>query len=540
MKVFTELNLIPNASQAGQLKAPVESEWHHSVRSGFLFVSPASERSSSDDLIIELFREVFFEKRSEGEGKLTRIKKEHLVHSDDSLQTIDNLIFTPSEKYSLHMAKGRQKQTSKVDEISSFYTPLYPSLARTTWRSKNNERCISSFFFRAIAQHLSEHADDGRHTLEKHFIDMVFSALSGTSVNENGGRDIAGLDISPMAGCISEKLAKQKIANLIGHHGKDAKEEKFKSIFKLKNKSHDLIAKTVFEDFLALCALEKKIDRLQWINLLKTYLRFTSSVWLLSQMKITVTLRDKLLNILNGEPILDIDETWVENLTQDRAKGLFIPSLTTLTRQVETYIQGYVKARSELNILVAVVEKYSKKDWSKRSISLYGGSKQDLSILELITETSKCQPLVKEDLGDTSLRNALTRHCEQFTSWTQPVTAKAGPAKKYNEFVLVLRKLHIGDEEGGHLIVPSLQKNAGYHIFPGHLLLKLMTYLTRSRKKDGPLILSDVEASFKCYGLDFGAKGDIRPKLIETLQEIGLLKGSPDAGDSVAVKNPYT
>ena len=79
----------------------------------------------------------------------------------------------------------------------------------------------------------------------------------------------------------------------------------------------------------------------------------------------------------------------------------------------------------------------------------------------------------------------------------------------------------------------------GYEIFPGNLMLKLITYLAAQENPDKKLIFSDVEEHFKKYGLDFGEKGGIRPKLITSLQDMGLLRGSPDAGDSVAVSNPY-
>jgi hypothetical protein len=88
---------------------------------------------------------------------------------------------------------------------------------------------------------------------------------------------------------------------------------------------------------------------------------------------------------------------------------------------------------------------------------------------------------------------------------------------------------------------PSPKRNAGYTIFPGNLMLKLVTYLAARKdlRRGRGLILSDVEKHFKRYGLDFAEKGDIRKELIKSLQDMGLLKGSPDAGDSVGVESPY-
>jgi hypothetical protein len=53
------------------------------------------------------------------------------------------------------------------------------------------------------------------------------------------------------------------------------------------------------------------------------------------------------------------------------------------------------------------------------------------------------------------------------------------------------------------------------------------------------LVLQDVEDHFSQYGIDFSTAADARPLLMNELQAMGLLRGSPDAGSSVAVANPY-
>jgi len=103
----------------------------------------------------------------------------------------------------------------------------------------------------------------------------------------------------------------------------------------------------------------------------------------------------------------------------------------------------------------------------------------------------------------------------------------------------MLRKMTKGDEDGGYLVIPGKQANQGYEVFPGNLMLKLVTYLASKANKNSVLILSDVEKQFQMYGIDFSEKGSMRPRLIKALQELGLLKGTPDAGDSVAILSPY-
>ena len=133
MDIFDDLKLIPLSNEAG---------WHKSIERSFLFVSPASMRVAADELIIELYREVFFEKRS-GNGKYKKLNPEEK-------ETEEKFVFKDSEKYSLYMARGREFQNNTQN--NHFYTPLYPSLARSSWPRKQNERVLQSFFFRAIAQ----------------------------------------------------------------------------------------------------------------------------------------------------------------------------------------------------------------------------------------------------------------------------------------------------------------------------------------------------------------------------------------------------
>ena len=81
------------------------------------------------------------------------------------------------------------------------------------------------------------------------------------------------------------------------------------------------------------------------------------------------------------------------------------------------------------------------------------------------------------------------------------------------------------------------------HIPSRPMLIKTVVYLAARIKARtnliGRLVLSDVENHFKFYGIEFGVAAGARPRLISELQELGLLNGSPDAGDSVEVKSPF-
>ena len=106
-----------------------------------------------------------------------------------------------------------------------------------------------------------------------------------------------------------------------------------------------------------------------------------------------------------------------------------------------------------------------------------------------------------------------------------------------------------GDESGGKHLNPFFEgnKKTGFSVFPGQLLMKTITVLTNHRnthekyglKGGGQMILGNIEKHFQEYGIDFGLAADARPYFIETLKNMGLLFGSPDAGSNVAVRSPY-
>lgn len=517
MDIFEGLRLVKTKNEAG---------WHSSVGGSFLFNPAIGMTTTSEDLIVELYREIFFEQRHES-GKTKRAQPDELDGEKD--------VFDPQEQFSLYMTRGRKKRSAQKS-AENFYTPLYPSLARASWMRKKSERTIKEYFFRAISQHLQD-KKGLQASASEDFISEVYDALVGERKEQIG--DIAGLKFNKLQGCISEEDAKQRIMDLCSHYSEEEKtKHKAIGIFTLQGSICDPLAKTIYEDFLNLCKLERRIDRLQWMNLFKTFLRLTTSVWMLAQMQMTIRFRDRLLTTLTDDTNLTVDDSELDKIVTGRSGGLMRPTLTP-NNQTDEYIQKFVKARIELNILVALVEKYSSEDWSKKIIKLHSGSQSDLGMIELLTAALKARDALEKDLDDLSLNVRLTRHCENFPAWRQTIIPKLGPGKSIREHLLVLRKRPEGDEDGGYLIIPDKLRGAGAVIFPGNLMLKLFTFLASQKAKGRQLIFSDVEEHFKKYGIDFGEKGEIRPKLIKSLQDMGLLNGSPDAGDSVAVENPF-
>ena len=106
-----------------------------------------------------------------------------------------------------------------------------------------------------------------------------------------------------------------------------------------------------------------------------------------------------------------------------------------------------------------------------------------------------------------------------------------------------MRKAPVGDQEGGYLLdLKGSGRNRAFLVFPGQLLLKTITILAaeaRKRSVQGLLVLQDVENHFSTYGVEFSQTAAVRLRLMEQLQAMGLLVGSPDAGAQVAVGRPF-
>jgi hypothetical protein len=185
-----------------------------------------------------------------------------------------------------------------------------------------------------------------------------------------------------------------------------------------------------------------------------------------------------------------------------------------------------------------------------RAINLDGGGSRHLGIEQLLLLARESSSQIKgldryKEIADgLSVRTFLAREGEQFSAWRNP--RKSGVGKNIDEFFRVLYQSEAGDESGGYLLT-SIGQGAkrGFVVFPGQLLLKAMAYLSARDKSmsygggAGILVLQDVEDHFASYGIDFSNAADARPLLMEKLQSMGLLRGSPDAGSSVAVEIPY-
>jgi hypothetical protein len=292
---------------------------------------------------------------------------------------------------------------------------------------------------------------------------------------------------------------------------------------------------------------------MQWLKLLMTYLRLCMPCWLLAQMRITTMLHELFINAVDQKPIPSLRD--IEQRIATRNRGLLHPTLTP-TRELYDHVEKYMKARVEISILLyclddAVGYAGNPKDDAKRSLCLHRQAGHPTllhDLLHTLRDNAKNihqLPHVQGIAPDLPIRSFLTRGGEHFSAWRKPLGK--GQGKNIDEFLRVLYRHEEGDEEGGYLVNPiGRGATRGFAIFPGQLFLKTVTFLAGKRKQtstnnggSGLLVLQDVEDHFLEYGVDFANAADARPRLMEELQALGLLRGSPDAGSSASVASPY-
>lgn len=515
-------------------KTANEPKVHPLIKKSFVFVPSAGMRLAPEILVLELMREVFFESHV-GETIGTRDL------NPDELDEERRPFFPKAERAVLHALRGRRKK-SKNAATQRFFAPAYPQLANRGWLGKNRERVVNNFLLSGpIAQHLwcrGVDSEDGKRR-QGDLVEKIWRALLGN--NSCLGQDVAGKELlavalGPASFDASGELPRRNLREKTGDPG---------SVIRIDD---DELANRIAEDLVAICDLEAGLPRMQWLQLLMTFLRYALPMWLLAQMQVTRLLHRWLLEGMDHGCIADAGVILCG--IRSRNRGLLHPTLTP-TRELFEHIERYMKCRVEMNILLYYLEMVRGDQLKGRTLNLSGGGREVLGIDGLLTmamnasgDVHRLESYVHIAAG-LDVQTFLTREGEQFSAWRNPLMS--GQGKNIDEFFRVLYRAELGDEAGGYLIAPEGRgSKRGFRVFPGQLLLKTMTYLAAKRKWSGQrrggggkLVLQDVEDHFCQYGIDFSTAADARPLLMKELQAMGLLTGSPDAGSSVAVACPY-
>lgn len=514
-------------------KTANEPKVHPLIRESFIFVPSAGMRLAPEVLALELMREVFFETHY-GEPTGTRYLDPDEIGHDRRYRHGER------ERAVLHALRGRRKKSQNATE-QRFYAPAFPQLAQGGWLGKKRERVINNFLLTGpIAQYLwhNGETEEGKRRQDE-LIEKLWRALVG---NSNGldqgleGKDILAVTLGSGSFNCDPELPKDKLRE---------KTNKTVSVFRA---NHDELADRITQDLMAICSLESELPRMQWLQLLMTFLRFALPIWLLAQMQLTRLFHVWLIDAVDNGNVAN-DDVILSNILS-RNRGLLHPTLTP-TRELYEHIERYMKCRVEVNILLHWLTQLSGVELAERTLNLEGGGRNKISLADLLTLARNMSSAIRNldrfryVAEGADVRTFLTREGEAFGAWRNPLMR--GQGKNIDEFFLVLYRAALGDESGGYLLVPEGRAyKRGFRVFPGQMLLKAVTFLaaeskwsSRPRGCGGKLVLQDVEEHFGQYGIDFSTAADARPLLIKGLQAMGLLTGSPDAGSSVAVACPY-
>ncbi len=514
------------------------------MRDSFISVSSAGLRTAPEVLVLELMREIFF---TQEPSKSTSRRELNPDDKENGQGT-----YRQGERAVLYALRGRRKMT-KHSSDQRFFAPAYPQLARAAWLGSRREHVIYHYLLAGpIAQYLWSGGEDSRHGRERQreLAVSMFTALIGNKScydDQSKGKDILSAILAQDAVQAEHEFTPSNKDTITGTIIKKTMPRGSSDESLMKLEKDDELATRITRDFLEICNLEKSIPRMQWMQLLMTFLRFSMPMWLLAQMQITRLFHSWLLDTAHGE---HVEPSRIYRELARRNLELLHPSRTP-TRELLGHIENYMKCRVEINILLYCLEQVNSGIQNKKLMLEKAGS-NSLSLVDLLTLVRNAVPSVrnldrfKEINGNSKdLQVFLTREGEQFPAWRHPL--QKGQGKNIDEFFRVLYRAEMTNENSGHLLIPELPgKKRAFKVYPGQVLLKMVTHLAARNKGGnqeaggtGKLMLQDIEDFFAQYGIDFSVSADARLALMKDLQALGLLTGSPDAGSSVAVTRPY-
>ena len=506
--------------------------------SGVLWVPAAAPRQAPEELLLELMRSVFF--KAEGVER-TRSAAPLTPTSHD---------LTDEESVVVRALRGRQKkQATSTAEVEHYYAPAYPQLARTSWLRPKDARVVVEFFFREVlGAHLATLASpDDREQVRTDLAWATVHALLGdtaegsptpaeiladaverASVTEASGRTI-------LRDLLQDRNSESR---KVGNAADDGEHRRFASCE---------FTAAAFDDWRSLVKLEVPLSRHHWLALVSCYLRLVIPMAALVQSRGTVLLDGWLRQALRGEDVPTAQD--IETSLIYRGRGLLRPT-QELCRDHLDAIADYMRARVRLSVLLEDLRGagiLGDEHLQMTLVAKRAPGPKEQGIADFLGRVAVCRDKYARkvqddmrigDVGDLTERRA-ARLCETYAAWRRPLDVGPGTLLKWLMYPLYC----IGqfDERGSHLLVQP-GRRLMFTIEPGPLVLQFMTLMTSIRMRQNatrPPVLRDVEEHMQAYGVDFSARPYGRTLLVSQMQHLGLLVGSPDAGESARIRNPY-
>jgi hypothetical protein len=492
-----------------------------------------AERSSPEVVVLELMRTLFFDRPN--------LPKSQFL--DPDLEG-----FSEEEVLAIKSFQGRQKKLDRKNSKPEFYySPVYPWLARKSHFRTNDPCIINGFFLQGpIAHYLKAFYFKNKPKQEevvKEFSELFINSLLGESDNKK----------------ITER--KEVFAACIGEHDFN----KTDRIESLEKTISNYIGATQllpchedgtpanfpssFDDLNFLLKAEPRLPRQHWILMLTCYLRLIAPLWCISQSRSTIFLRDWILGSLSGR-VPSQEE--IENRFKKRSQKLLCPS-ERWGPFLEEHIVSYMKARIQVSSIIQDMNKngflddsFVATDKPITVCALENG--KGLCLIDFLQAIKSARDKYKAfaideyKLTDSKdfFQTLSGRLGESYKAWNDK---KKGQQKNLRELMLMFRTSDTKDERGSHIVEASKKSTAEVRIIPGQMTIQVFAFfadnLRRHKQKRGELVLSDLIKHFKGYGIDYEGEPDGLKILSRQVSDLGLLSGSPDAGKSAKLINPY-
>ena len=135
------------------------------LKKSFVFVPTVGMRLAPEIILLELYREIFFEHRSPE----TSIKD--LIPGSGE--------YSEYEKIVLDALRGRDRKRTKSMQAKPFYAPAYPSLARYAWPRKKEAGVVNALLLKGpISTHLwCGGVNDEKKELHEKLINELFLSI---------------------------------------------------------------------------------------------------------------------------------------------------------------------------------------------------------------------------------------------------------------------------------------------------------------------------------------------------------------------------
>jgi len=497
--------------------------------SSFLRMPTPAMRSAPEILTLELQRKIFYEI----DRKSKASKKDRLLQPFDE----DNPNWTKEERFTIEAFRGRRKLAG---DRKPYYAPAFPALARNSWLRAKDPVTVDGFLFEGPICHYlkSINADQIKIGL---FSSLVVKSL----IDDSKDRDIfvhSLKDETPNT-MLSISDAEDKLSDYL--------QKKINTTQTLSDHTTDVFSETATKDFVNLLCLQDKIPRMLWISMLQGFLRLTMSISLIGKMKSTEILWSWILDAVEKNIIPH--QTDIDKALRERHEDIFQPSEVEFDGLAST-ISSYSKTRVKLSCFLEdclSLKLISEAEYEGKFSVASSPAKDELHIKEFLETISRNSQAIasnaKRELSteeDNSFEIYMNRKCSNFNLYTK---GNVGQSKNISEFLKIIEKSEGFDDNASHVFEKVIRRRSKhkFRTSPGQLLIEMIALFADLNKfKDSNLrkrnlSLIELEAHFRKYGINYTLAADGRRTLMKRLTSAGILSGSPDAGDSISVINPY-